>query len=44
MQGCLMQNVYKKVRRAVGGIWQCVVEVVSLALLRELQGLQYPSA
>lgn len=39
-----MQNTYTEVRRAVGGVWQCVVEVVSLGLLRELQGLQYSSA
>ena len=44
VQGCLMQNAYIQVRRAVGGVWQCVVEVVSLGLLRRLRGLQYSSA
>jgi len=39
-----MQNVYMEGRRAVGGAWQCVVEAVSLGLLRGLQRPQYPSA
>lgn len=43
VQGCLMQS-YAEVRRAVGGVRQGVVELVSLGLLRGLRALQYSSA
>lgn len=44
VQSCFTQSTYTEVKRTVGGAWQCVVEVVSLGLLRGLQGLQYLSA